>query len=178
VAVETLVDEALGVAWLDPRRRSRIEAPHPSIELACAALGGQAIEHRPQRLVPGRTRKQAADEGAEVEAGAADEDRQAPASGDAAYDRRRVLRVAGCGVDLRRLRDVDQVVRDALLLVERHLVGADVDAAEHRGRIAGHDLAAEVARQGDAECALPRRGRAEDGDESRPAHEGDRGDSL
>ena len=69
-------DQALGVPRLDARRRSRVEAPHPSIELAGAALGRDAIEHRPQRLVPGRPREQAADERAEVEAGAADEDRQ------------------------------------------------------------------------------------------------------
>ena len=50
------------------------------------------------------------------------------------------------GVDLGRIGDVDQVMRDAALLVERHLVGADVEAAIDGGGIAVDDLAAEAAR--------------------------------
>ena len=84
--------------------------------------------------------------------------------------RRRVARVPRRRVLLGRIGDVDQVMRDAALLGERHLVGADVEAAVDRGRIAVDDLAAEAAGQRDAERALAGRGRAEDRDEPRRAH--------
>ena len=114
------------------------------------------------RLGPG---KQPADQRAVVEAGAADENRQLAARGDVADRRRRFARVARRRVLLGRIGDVDQMVRNALLLGERHLVGADVEAAIHGGRVAADDFAVEAARERDAERALAGRGRADDRDE-------------
>jgi hypothetical protein len=46
------------------------------------------------------------------------------------------------GVVVRGIGDVDQMMRDTALRLERHLVGADVEAAIDRRRIAVDDLAA------------------------------------
>ena len=71
----------------------------------------------------------------------------------------------------RRVGDVDQMMRDAAALVDRHLVGADVEAAIDGRRVAADDLAVEPLRERDAERALAGRGRPEDGDEpGAPAH--------
>ena len=75
------------------------------------------------------------------------------------------MRVARRGVDLGRLDDVDEMVRDALLRLGRHLVGADVEAAIDRGRVAGDDLAAEVTRHRQRQRRLAGGRRSEDGDE-------------
>ena len=65
-----------------------------------------------------------------------------PARVDVANDALGVARELRRGVDLRRIGDVDQVVRDAALLVSGHLVGADVEAAIDGGGVAVDDLAA------------------------------------
>ena len=64
-----------------------------------------------------------------------------------------------------RIGDVDQMVRDAAALGQRHLVGADVESAIDGGRIAADDFPAEPLRERDAERALAGGGRAEDRDE-------------
>ncbi len=79
-----------------------------------------------------------------VEAGAADEDRQAPARVDVADRVGRVARELRRRVLVGRIGDVDQVMRDAAPVGRRHLVGADVEAAIDGGRIAVDDLAAEA----------------------------------
>ena len=57
------------------------------------------------------------------------------------------------------------MVRDTALLGQRHLVGADVESTINRGRIAVDDLAATAPGERESECALPRRGRTQDGDD-------------
>ena len=64
------------------------------------------------------------------------------------------VRVPRGRIDLGRPDDVDQMMRNAALLGRRHLVGADVDAAVHGGRIARDDFAAEAPRDRQAERAL------------------------
>jgi hypothetical protein len=61
------------------------------------------------------------------------------------------------------------VVRDAALLVERHLVGADVEAPIDGGRIAGDDFPAEALGQRQRQRALAGGGRADDREQQRAA---------
>ena len=76
-----------------------------------------------------------------------------------ADDRRRFARVSSRRVLLGRIRHIHHVMRNPLLLLHRHLVGADVEAAIDRGRVAGDDFPTEQLRERDAERALARRGR-------------------
>jgi hypothetical protein len=54
-------------------------------------------------------------------------------------------------------------MRNAAALIHRHLLGANVEPAIDGGGIAADDLAAMPQREIDAERALARRGRAQDG---------------
>ena len=63
---------------------------------------------------------------------------------------RRVPRILGRRVLVGRIGDVDEVMRDAAPVGQRHLVGADVEPAIDRRRIAVDDLAPMVARPGRA----------------------------
>ena len=102
-----------------------------------------------------------------VEAGAADENRPASACVDVLDGCQRISRVPRRRVLLGRLDDVDQMMRDAALLLRRHLVGADIEAAVDGGGIAADDLAAAPQRQLDAERALACCGRTQDGENRR-----------
>ena len=139
-----------------------------------AAARGEPVETVAQRLVGARAGKQAANQRPVVEPGAADENRQPPARVHVAHDGGRVARVLRRGVDLGRVGDVDQVVRDALPIGGRQLVGADVEAAVDRGRVAVEDLAAEPVgqRQRRARSSPTRWARAPPGPAvaSSPAH--------
>ena len=168
--------EPLQIARLDPRRRL---ADRRARSIRCrhvdAAPLGDRLEPRAQRRVAPGPGKQAARQRAVVEAGAADENRQPAARVDVADHRRRVARVLRRGVLVGRIDDVDQVMRDAAPLGDRHLVGADVEAAIDGGRIAVDDLAAEALGERQRQRALAGRGRPEDGDdERRSPHANDR----
>ncbi len=122
------------------------------------------------RLVAAGPREESAGQRPVVEAGAADEDRLLAARRDVANDGRGVACVVRSGVLLRRIRDVHHVMRNALLLGERNLVGADVEHPVDGGRIAGDDLAVEVPGERNAQRALARGGGTDDRDESRTLH--------
>ena len=128
-----------------------------------------AIDSSRRRSAASRagTRKQPARQRAEVEAGAADQNRQPPARLDVADRGRGIARVLRGRVVVGRIGDVDQVVRDAAPIADRDLVGADVEAAIDGGRVAVDDLAAVALGDRQRQRALPGRGRAEHGDDER-----------
>ena len=80
---------------------------------------------------------------------------------DVADRRRRVARVLRRGVLGRRLDDVDEMVRDTATLGDRQLVGADVEAAIHGGRVAVDDLAAVALGERERQSTLAGRRRPE-----------------
>ena len=84
---------------------------------------------------------------------------------DVANRRGGVARVLRRRVLVGRIDDVDQVVRNAAPLGQRHLVGADVEAAIDRRRVAVDDLAAEPLGQRQRQRALAGRGRPEHRDD-------------
>jgi hypothetical protein len=89
------------------------------------------------------------------------------ALGDSTDLARGVPRIPSRGILLRRIDDVDQMMRNSLLLFDGNFVGTDVEAAIHRGRIARDDLAAEAARERYRKGALSRGRRADDRNERR-----------
>src|SRR5262245_57473972 len=162
--------EALLIARLNPFRGRAIDLRQPAVEALRAAARGYAIEPAAKLVVPGRAGKESAGEGAVVEAGAADEDREAVPRGNVANNLRRFPRVARGRILLRRIDHIHHVMRNTGLLRERHLVGADVEAAVHGRRIAAHYLAAKTLREPDAERTLAGRGWPDDGHEPRLLH--------
>ena len=82
-----------------------------------------------------------------------------------AHDRGGVARKLRRGVLVRRLDDVDQVMRDAAAIGGRDLVGADVEAAVHRRRIAIDDFAAEPLRNRERQRTFSRGGRTQNRNE-------------
>src|SRR5437867_3992854 len=126
---------------------------------------GDGLQSRPQRGIPSRPRKQTPRQRTVVKTGAAGEDGETAAGMNVPHDRGRVARKLRRGVLVGRLDDVDKVVRDAAAIGGRDLVGADVEAAVHRRRIAVDDFAAEPLRDGQGQGALSRRSRAENRNE-------------
>ena len=80
---------------------------------------------------------------------------------------RGVARVLRRRVLLGRIDDVDQMMRDAAAIGVGNLVGADVEPAIDRGRIAVDDLAAVALGDRQRQRALARRGRTENRDDER-----------
>ena len=101
---------------------------------------GDRFEPPAKRAVAGRTWEQPARQRTVVQPCTADEDGQASAALNRAYD--------GCGVTgvprrcvlLDWLNDVHEMVLDAALLAGRNLLRADVKPAVYGGRIAADDL--------------------------------------
>ncbi len=156
----------LAIGGLNARGRRGIHAR----QHAGAARRRRAARHpfqpRPQGRIGRRSGKQPAREGAEVEAGAADEDRQPAAPVDVADGRRRVAREPRGGVLVGGIDDVDEVVRDAAPLGDRHLVGADVEAAVDGRGVAVDDLAAEALGGGQRQRRLARGRRSRESPDS------------
>ena len=89
---------------------------------------------------------------------------------DRANRRGGVARKLRGGVLLGRLDDVDEVVRNAALLRLRQLVGADVEPAVDRGRVAVDDLAAVLLGERERQRALAGRRGPENGEDARIGH--------
>ncbi len=128
-----------------------------------------AFEPASQRFVATGAFEEAACQRPIVEARATDENRKLASSGDVPDDRRRLAGVARRRVLLDRAGHVDHVMRNAALLAERDLVGADVEAAVDRRRVAADDFPIPAFGERDAERTLPRRRRSDDCDETRLA---------
>ena len=159
--------QALAIARLNPRGRVRIDAAKQRVQPFDPSAVGNALEPRAERGVARGPRKEPARQRSVVQAGAADQDRQAAARGDVADDGRRLARIPRRRVLLGRIGDVDQVMGNALAGGRRHLVGADVEAAVDGRRVTADDLAVEPVGERDAERALAGRGRTDDRDEPR-----------
>ena len=134
------------------------------MERAGAVLGEFRLQALADRLV--RAGKvEFAERGPDVEAGAADEDRDLAALlqvGEHGVDEVLVLRDArGLGD----VPDVEQMVRDAPALGLRELGGADVHARIQLHGVGVDDLAVEFQRQVHGQVRLARGGRAYDGDQ-------------
>ncbi len=163
-------DAPFQVARLNSVGRRGVDPPEQAVQKHDAAAGGNRFESRAQPAVPSRSREQAARQRAIVEAGAAHEERQSVPRMDVADRGSSVAGILRGRILRGRLDDVDEMVRDTTLFGQWDLVGADVESTIDRGRIAIDDLAATALGERESECALPRRGRTQDGDDLTAPH--------
>ena len=130
-----------------------------------AAAFAQKHESAAQGRVGGRGLEEGLAQGAQVEARAADEERRAAARLNLVNRGERVARPVGGGVGALGRDEIYEVVRDAAPLVRRDFRRGDLDLSVDLYRVAVDDLAARAQRERDAEVALARGGRADDGDD-------------
>ena len=159
--------DPLGVGGVDAPRGARIHLRKLFMQRRPAALGGLIRQPGAQRRVGGGHGRQAAQQGLEIQPGAAGQDRQPAAAGDVVQRGAGVNGEFGRRVRLPRIANVDQVVRHPASLVQGRLGRADVQAAVHQRRINADDFPAKTARAFKRERGLARRGRAHDGDGGR-----------
>ena len=126
---------------------------------------GHAVQPGTERLVRGRARKEPPRQGPVVEPRPPHQQRDAPARVNLADARGRVPGKGRCCIGGGWVRDVDEMVRNAVLLRNGDLVGSDVESAIDGGGITVDDLAPEPRRQREAERTLPGGGRAQHGDD-------------
>ncbi len=131
---------------------------------------GDRFQASAKRRIAAGAGKEAARQRAIVEAGAAGQNRDQPARMDRSDRRGGVARVLGGRVFVGWIRDVDQMVWNTAPLRERQLVGPDVEPAVDGGRVAVDDFPAVPLGDGQRQRALPRRGRAENGDDETRSH--------
>src|SRR5690606_6543363 len=108
--------------------------------------------------------RQAPQQGAAVQAGAAGEDRQATARDDAVDGGARVAGEVGRGIGLPGVAQVEQMVRGAGALGSVGFGRADVQAAVDQSRVDADDLAAEGLRPVQRQGGSARGGGAHEGD--------------
>ena len=144
--------EACRGGGIDPRELRMHRRP--------ACLPRLTVEPRAKGGVRSRQRAQAVGERFEVEHRAADQQRHAAARANGGDGGQRVGTESGGGIGLRRIDDVDEVMRDARTRRRVRLRRADVHAAINLRRIHTHDFGREAQGERQRERALARRGRA------------------
>ena len=154
-------DELRGVVGVDAVGGERVKAGEQAME----GGGIAGAEARAEGWVGGRCVVETVEQRAEVEAGAAGDDRQAPTGGDGGE---RLAGVAGpvAGVEtLVGIDEVEEVVRDEGAVGGGGLGGADLHAAVHADGVAGEDFAREALGEAEGEVGFAGGGGADDGDE-------------
>ena len=134
-------DESLLIARLDPGRRGRVNTSQHPVETLDAAPGGNRVQAGAAGGVTTGSREQAARQSTEVKTGPAGDNREPTARVDIADDGRRVMRVLRGRVLTGRVDDVDQMMRNAAAISQRHFVGANIETTSDSRRIAVDDLA-------------------------------------
>ena len=157
-------DDAAAVAWQDVFCRHRVPGPQELMERAGALLGEFGLQTLADHLVRAGE-VEFAERRPDVEAGAADKDRNLAAVFYVTdHDGGEVL-VLRDARGLGNVPDVKQMVRDTPPLRLRELGGADVHAFVKLHGIGVDDLAAEFQCQVNRQVGLARGGRANDGDQ-------------
>lgn len=139
---------------------------HPMQKLY-ASTARDGFEPGACRRVGSGAGKESSRQGAVIEAGATDDNRPAPAAVNVVDCGHGISDVPRCGVLVGRIGDIDDVVRNAAALIQRHLVGADIKSTINGSGIAADDLAAAPDCQLDAERAFACGSRAQDGEDRR-----------
>ena len=150
--------DAAPVRRVEPGRALRIEGAQAlkhglaADRVVLRSDGGAQVfvPLRPLGEVPPR------EQGVDVQPGPAHEHGRFARGEQPVADRPGLLHIAGDGVVLPGLADVEHVVRDKGALFGRGLGGADVHAAVDLHGVGRDDLAAVTLRQGDAEAGLAR----------------------
>jgi len=149
-------------------------APEPElVQEWRAAPVRNLLEAPAQRVVASRSWEESSRQRTVVEACTANDNRQAAARLNVSDDLRRVARVLRRCVHLGGFGNVDQVMGNGASIGISHLVGADVEPAIDRGRVAVDNLALERFGERKRQGALPGCRRTEDGDDDRLRHRSD-----
>ena len=151
--------DALRIAAADAFGRRRIERSQPLVQRGPADLRGLVGDAPTHRGIGLGQRGKSLRERAEVEPGAAREQRHAPFARDGFHRGERIAAELGGRVRLRRIANVDQPVRMAR---ERRRVGlrrADVEPAIDQRRIDADQFHRQILRQRDRQAGLAGGGR-------------------
>ena len=132
--------DTLAVARLQPRCRGRVQFGQPGMHPRPADCRGLGFERGAHRGVGRRHVVQALHECLEIQHRPTHQQRQFSARVDLADQPLRVAREVGGTVRLRRVADVDQVVRHGRAFCRTGFRAADVHAAVHQRRVDADDL--------------------------------------
>jgi hypothetical protein len=153
---------------LQARGRVGVEPGKKTVEAFGAAPLAQAFESAAQAFVRRRRVEEGLAQRAQVEARAADEQRRAAARLYLFNHAQRVARPVGGRVAYFGRDEVYEVMRHAAPLIEGNFRRRYLNLSVDLHGVAVDYLAARAKRERDAEVALARSGRADDGDEARP----------
>lgn len=145
-------DQAHPIAGLNPASRFGIDAPNHPVKKPNAAPVGHPLEPAPALRISAGAWKQSARQSPVIEAGPSHNNWPSRAMSNVTDRGSRFASVAGSRVVFGRIGHVDQVMRNAALLVDRDFVGADVEATVNSRRVATDNLApvllSQIKRQG------------------------------
>jgi hypothetical protein len=160
-------DYFLGVAGGDAGGGGGVEAGQDFVQVRCAVQLGAAAETVAEFLGARGGVGEAFEEGAEVESCAGGEDGELRAAAQIVEGEEGVAAVVAGGEDFVGLDEVDEVMRDFLLVARKDLRGADVEMTIDLRRIANEDFAVETLCEFDGEGRFAGGGGAEDDDQAR-----------
>ena len=156
--------DALRIGWVDADRSDGIHDRKLGMHRGPAAFKGFRRKLCARRRIRLGHRRQALQQRAEIQAGAAGEDRQISARDDVVDRCARVLGELGGRIRLPRFAHIDQMVRNGCKFFSRGLGRTDIEPAIHQRRIDADDFTAEALRPVQRECGLARCGRTHQGD--------------
>ncbi len=156
--------ELLHIAGMNAGSRKRVKASQQPVERS-GALGLASHEPRADRFVAPRQRRQAAQECAQIESGAAGKNRQMPACSDSGDDPAGIASVIAGGINLGGLKYVDHVVGNPVAFGCRKFRRADVESPIELERVAVDDFSLKTPGYVKGESALAGAGRAGDDDQ-------------
>src|SRR4051794_39973252 len=157
--------QTLPIARMNPESRLPIDATEERVKPFGPLAIGDSLQSIAKRSVARRSGKEPARQRSIVETCSTDENRQLSARGDISNHRASFTSVARGRVLVRRIGNIDEMVRNSLLLAGWDFVCADIEPSIHGGRIAADDLALETACERNAQCALAGCGRTDNRDE-------------
>jgi len=160
-------DYFLGVARSDAGGGFGVEAREDFVQVRCAALFCDVAQTLAQFFRPRGSVGEAFEERAEVESCAGGNDRQLVAAAEIVERKERVAAVVAGGENFVGLDEVDEMMRNFLLVARENFRGADVEVAIDLRRIADEDFAFEALGEFDGERGFAGGGGAEDDDEAR-----------
>ena len=156
--------DALAVAGLEAVGGSGVGLLQLGIEVQQAVLLFLLLQLAADLRIGGRQAVEAIDEGVVIHHGAAHNQRQAAARVDFAAQAQAVIQKIGHAVALRRVDDVDEVVRYGSALGRSGLSGADVHAAVNQRGIEADDFQRQLFGQSKRERGFTGGGGAEQGE--------------
>ena len=158
-------EELGGVVGVDGLGGAGVEAREQAVEVSGAAAGAEGVEALAEGGSDGWRGKETVEQGAEIEAGAADEERQAAAGGDAVDGLAGVAGPVAGGEGLVGIDEIEAVVGDEGAVFEGGFGGADLHAAEDADGVAGEDFGGEALGEAEGEVGLAGGGGAGEDDE-------------